>query len=188
MGRIPKPLPRVHLQPPSPVLQSTLAELESFARKLEDESNAQRIMPPERTVEMKITESDAVLASHIREFIWMLQANQHLHDVQKATAIWAFRSAMELNKYPTERTEKAIWDALLKHGETLLNKTLCDILADDEIAVPSYLEIEDREDWWHAFSRSHNVAAYISRQRTAFGRWAQANDFYREHVAPTHKS
>jgi hypothetical protein len=169
-------------------LQSTLAEMKSFARKLKDESNAQRIMRPEHTVETKIAKSTAELTSIRREFIRMLQRKLYLHDVQKAAAIWGFRSAMEFEGYPAERTERAIWDALLKHGETLLNKTLCDILADDGIEIPSYFEIEKREDWWHVFKRSHNVAAYISRQRTAFGRWAQANDFYREHVAPTHKS
>ena len=104
--------------------------------------------------------------------------------------ITGFRSGMDCQSYPSAGTcaDKAIWDALLKYGEDLLPKTLCDELANDDIRVPEHLRNDPREDWWHAFERSHNVRQYISLQRVAFRRWARANDFYDEHLAPSQKA
>jgi hypothetical protein len=120
----------------------------------------------------------------------LLGAIEPLVKQARARSIRDFESGMAYQSYPSSGTvaDKAIWDTLLKYGEGLLPKTLCDELANDDIRVPEHLRNDPREDWWHAFQRSHNVRQYISTQRIAFGRWARANTFYNEHVAPSRKT
>ena len=81
---------------------------------------------------------------------------------------------------PRGGTERLVPDIFLEYGDGLADKTLCVELAKRRAKVPAHLRSDEREDWWHARERSHNVVQYTSRERVAFRKWADAADFYRD--------
>ena len=182
MGRRPKTPPRVELLPGMAeakypeLLRTTFAELESLAQSQGDPSATQKIT--------RVIGYVNTMSSVFRETI---NEQMQILELVQAAAIGGFTAGMDYANYPLGGTEMVIWDILLEYGDGLAEKTLCVELAKRGARVPAHLRSHERENWWHARERSHNVAQYISRQRVAFRRWALAEAFYREHVAPARK-